>query len=101
MTTATDGSTVAGSRRRRFGYRPKRLARRAERDAFSFFIVPLIWLLLLLGASALLFAAVYHSVTGDAGYAFFVWAALPVLVALLLWAFRLVRGHYSSALNEP
>lgn len=86
----------------RFSRRPKRLARRAERDRFAFFIVPVIWVLAVLGVVGLLMAALHYVVAGEANWSMYAMIVLvPVLSAVLLMLFRVLRGHHHPALNEP
>lgn len=85
----------------RFSYRPKRISRRAERDRFAFFIMPLVWLLGVLGVVMLGIAALHYLVVGEADWSFYSLAAVPLLGALLLVCFRVIRGHHHDALNEP
>ena len=89
------------SRRHRFSHRPKRISRRAERDQFGFYVVPIIWLLGLLGFTGGVFSALHYLVAGAANWPAYLLAAVPLLSALLLLLFRFVRGHYNSALEEP
>jgi hypothetical protein len=85
----------------RFSHRPKRISRRAERDRFAFFIVPVVWLLGVLGAAMLGMVALHYLVVGEADRSLYALAAVPLLSALLLVCFRVIRGHHHASLNEP
>jgi cell division protein FtsW (lipid II flippase) len=85
----------------RFSYRPKRISRRSERDRFTFFLVPVVWLLAVLGVVMLGIAALHDQVVGEADWSSYSLAAVPLLGVLVLVCFRVIRGHHYDALNEP
>ena len=85
----------------RFAERAKRIARRDERNRFSFIVAPAIWLLGVLGIVALCAVSLHRVVGGEADGLLWSMAALPLLAALLLVVFRLVRGHFDGDLDEP
>lgn len=85
----------------RFAQRAKRIARRDERDRFSSIVAPAIWLLAILGVAALCAVSLHFVVTGTAERSLWGVAALPLLVAVVLAFFRLVRGHFDADLDEP
>jgi hypothetical protein len=90
-----------GQTKHRFSHRPKRIARRAERDRFAFLVVPVVWLLGALGVIMLAGAALHYLAAGEANWPLYSLAGVPLLSALILLFFRLVRGHYYSSLDEP
>jgi hypothetical protein len=98
MTRAPDEVLPGG---RRFADRPKRLARRAERDRFAFIIMPVIWLLFVTGVVALGAVGLHFFMTGEVDRLVWGLAGIPLVVALALGSVRLLRGHFSGALNEP
>jgi len=98
MTRGPDEVLLGG---RRFADRPKRLARRAERDRFAFILMPVIWLLFLTGVFFLGSAGVHFFVTGEVDRLVWGLAGIPLVVSLALGSVRLFRGHFSGALNEP
>jgi len=85
----------------RFSHRPKRISRRAERDRFAFFIVPVVWLLGALGVVMLAIAALHYLVVDEANWPLYSLAAVPLLSALMLVGFRVIRGHHHPSLDEP
>lgn len=94
-------SFAAQPRRHRFAERTKRISRRAERDRFAFLIVPVIWLLGLLGVVGIFMAGLHYVVTGESNRSWYGLAAGPLLSALVLILYRVVRGHFHGALDEP
>jgi hypothetical protein len=92
---------VAGERRHRFSHRPKRIARRAERDRFAYMIVPVIWLLGLLGVAGIFIVGLHYLVSGESNQSWSGLAAVPLLSALALILYRFIRGHFHHALDEP
>jgi hypothetical protein len=96
---APEGRISAGGRR--FADRPKRIARRAERDRFSFLMVPVIWFLLLAGLAALGSLGLHASVAGEVDRSWWGLAAIPLGAGVFLAIVRVLRGHFSGELNEP
>ncbi len=86
---------------RRFADRRKRIARRAERDRFAFFMVPVIWLLLLAGLAVLVVLGLYFLVAGEVDRSWWGLAGIPLGAAVFLACLRVLRGHFSEALDEP
>jgi len=83
------------------GNRSRRVSRRAERDTFRAVIMPAAWICGALGAFVLLGAAIYGLSIGSmvseltgVGLGLFV---LPIV----LFLYRILRGHFSPALDEP
>ena len=89
------------SRRHRFAHRPKRISRRFERDQFALMVVPIVWMLGLLGFAGGVFSALHYLVAGEANWSVYLLAAVPLVSALILLLFRFVRGHFSRSLDEP
>lgn len=92
---------VAEEQPHRFSHRPKRISRRAERDRFAFMVVPVIWLLGLLGLAGIFIVGLHYLVTGESHQSWYGIAAAPLLSALALLLYRFIRGHYHHALDEP
>lgn len=85
----------------RFSHRPKRLSRRAEREKFTMMVMPAAYICLplavaILGAAGLSYV-IYEVFPRD----IFVLGAGVLALPVLLTLFRVLRGHYSDALNEP
>lgn len=91
----------SNGRAHRFSNRPKRISRRAERDRFTFLVVPVIWILALLGLAAVAFGALHYLVVGEASRTFYALAGVPLLSALMLALVPMIRGHHSQTLDEP
>jgi hypothetical protein len=89
-------NSLRGSANRR-----ERVSRRMERDSFREVVMPAGYVLGFFGLLGLLAAAVYKSSTGyDALEA--VGLSLGLLVIpIALFLYRVVRGHFSDALDEP
>lgn len=85
----------------RFSHRPKRITRRAERDLFTLLVVPVIWILVVVGMAGVLVGALHYLVTDETNLSFYLFAAVPLLSALMLALFPLIRGHHNRALDEP
>ena len=84
-----------------FRNRWRRVSRRAERDTFRAVIMPAAWICGALGAFALLGVAILGLSTGSivseltgVGLGLLV---LPVVLSI----YRIMRGHFSAALDEP
>lgn len=86
---------------RRFRDRSKRIQRRLERDKFRILLMPIAWLGLALSAVALASSALNHSVHGDSSPKVLMVAGGLLVLVVLFFAYRVIRGHYSEELNEP
>lgn len=81
--------------------RGRRVMRRMERDTFRAVIMPAAWLCGFTGALVLLAAFLHELSAGSAAYeATGVGLGLLALPAVLL-LYRILRGHFSAALDEP
>jgi hypothetical protein len=94
---------AASPRKRRgfFADRALRVARRTERDTFRHVIMPAAWVCGALGVAVLVVAGAMNLSTGGAAHEAtgvgLGLAALPVV----LFFYRILRGHFCEALNEP
>jgi hypothetical protein len=97
--TAAGGRISTGGRR--FAHRPKRIARRVERDRFAFFLLPIVWFLLLAGLAALGSLGLHAFVAGEVDPSWWGLAGIPLGAGVLLALVRVLRGHLSGELDEP
>ena len=95
------GANSPRKRRGGFADRALRVARRTERDTFRHVIMPAAWVCGALGVAVLLVAGAMNVSTGGAAHEAtgvgLGLAALPVV----LFFYRILRGHFCGALNEP
>jgi hypothetical protein len=87
--------------RERFGDRRKRIARRTERDNFKRIVMPVLYVIAILGLFAFCAAAVYAAMTEADIQPFLPIAVGPVFLIGVMEAYRLVRGHHNDSLEEP
>jgi hypothetical protein len=86
---------------RRFKDRPKRLARRAEREKFDRMVMPAALICLPLAVAILMAAGLSYVVYDSFPREMFGLGVALFLIPLILMVFRFVRGHFSSSLHEP
>jgi len=87
--------------RGRFRDRPKRLARRSEREKFDRMVMPAAYICLPLAVAVLLTAALSYLVYDTLPREILMVGMAILAVPAVLTAFRYLRGHYSDALDEP
>jgi hypothetical protein len=85
----------------RFGDRRKRIARRTERDNFKRIIMPVLYVIGILGVFAFCAAAIYAELADADIRPFLALAVGPPLLIGVMETFRLARGHHSDSLEEP
>lgn len=85
----------------RFQHRPKRIARRSEREKFDRMVMPAAFICLPVAVAILMAAALSYLVYGNFPREIFVLGVAVLAIPVVLALFRLVRGHYSGALDEP
>lgn len=84
-----------------FGNRRRRVSRRAERDTFRAVIMPAAWVCGAFGGFVLLGATIYGlSIGSMVSEPTGVGLGLLVL-PVVLFLYRILRGHFSAALDEP
>ena len=84
-----------------FRNRSRRVSRRAERDTFRAVVMPAAWLCGALGAFVLLGTAIHGLSTGSI-VSGLTGVGLGLLVLpVVLFLYRITRGHFSAALDEP
>jgi hypothetical protein len=87
--------------KRRFKYRPKRISRRTERDKFERMVMPAAYISLPVAVAILIAAALGYLVYGTIWPEILTLGFAMLAIPVVLMVFRLVRGHYSDALDEP
>lgn len=86
---------------RRFEKRPKRLARRAERERFERSVMPAAFICLPLAVAVFITAALSYLVYGEFPREILVLGLAISAIPLALFVYRFVRGHFSQSLDEP
>ncbi len=85
----------------RFKHRPKRIARRTEREKFDRVVMPAAYICLPVAVAILIAAALSYLIYGSLPWEVFVLGVAVLAIPLALAFLRVVRGHYSDALDEP
>jgi len=85
----------------RFRDRPKRLARRTEREKFERSVMPAAFICLPLAVAVFIAAALSYLVYGEFPREILVLGLAVLAIPVVLFAYRFVRGHFSSSLDEP
>lgn len=85
----------------RFQDRPKRLARRSERDAFAVAALPICGICLCFGVCFLLAAVTGYLSSGQLLRDMMALGATALTAPVALLLYRVMRGHYSRDLDEP
>lgn len=91
-----DVRSLRGSANRR-----ERVSRRMERDFFRQAVMPASYVLGFFGLLGLLAAALYSTSTGHAAPEAIGLSLGLVVIPVVLFIYRIVRGHFSDSLNEP
>lgn len=86
---------------RRFKERPKRIARRTERDKFDRAVMPAALLCLPLAVAVFLAASLSYVVYDTFPRDIFGLGIAMLAIPAVLVIYRFVRGHYSGSLDEP
>ena len=85
----------------RFKNREVRINRREERNTFRRKLLPMAWVIALVGVAALAIIGAYYLLYGEWLYQFIglalALAVLPVILGLVSW----LRGHSNGDLEEP
>ncbi len=87
--------------RARFSHRPKRIARRTEREKFDRSVMPAAYMIMPVGVAILMAAALGYLVYGSQHEQLIVLGLAVLTLPLLLTGYRFVRGHFSAQLDEP
>ncbi len=86
---------------RRFRDRPKRIARRTEREKFERMVMPAAYICFPLAVAVFIAAALSYLVYDEFPGDILVLAVAVLAIPLVLLAYRVVRGHFSGSLDEP
>ena len=86
---------------RRFCDRPKRIARRTEREKFERSVMPAAFICLPLAVAVFIAAALSYLVYGEFSREILVLGLAVLAIPVVLFLCRIVRGHFSRELDEP
>ena len=84
-----------------FSHRPKRIARRTEKERFERSVMPAAFIFLPVGVALVLGSALAYLVYGSVFTELLVFGLVVLLLPAVLTAYRFVRGHFSNQLREP
>ena len=85
----------------RFSQRPKRIARRTEKERFERSVMPAAFMCVPIGVALLIAGALTYLIYDDVFTELLVLGVAVFLMPLVLTVYRFVRGHFSRQLNEP
>ncbi len=85
----------------RFKDRPKRIARRTEREKFERSVMPAAFICLPVAVAAFNAAAWSYLIYGEFPREVFVLGLAVLAIPVALFLCRIVRGHFSRELDEP
>lgn len=84
-----------------FSNREKRIKRREERNLFRYRLMPLAWIIALIGVAGLLVATGTWLIYGTWPYRFAGPFAALTILPFVLMVVSFLRGHHSKRLEEP
>ena len=85
----------------RFSHRPKRIARRTEKERFERSVMPAAFMCVPLGVALVIGGALAYLIYGDLFTELLVVGIVVFLMPLAFTIYRFVRGHFSRQLDEP
>lgn len=85
----------------RFKDRPKRIARRTEREKFERSVMPAAFICLPVAVAVFIAAALSYLIYGEFPREVFVLGLAVLAIPVALFLCRIVRGHFSRELDEP
>jgi drug/metabolite transporter (DMT)-like permease len=85
----------------RFRDRPKRLARRTEREKFERSVMPAAYICLPVAVAVFIAAALSYLIYGEFPRDILVLGVAIVAIPVVLIVYRFLRGHFSKSLHEP
>lgn len=83
----------------RFSHRTKRLERRRESQILGT-LMPLVWLIGIIGVIGMAAIGVDYKIHGRWEEGVFLGSAMVGAIPFVVLAYRFVRGHFSSELND-
>jgi drug/metabolite transporter (DMT)-like permease len=86
---------------RRFRDRPKRIARRTEREKFERSVMPAAYICLPVAVAVFIAAALSYLIYGEFPRDILVLGVAIVAIPVVLIVYRFMRGHFSKSLHEP
>ena len=86
---------------RRFKERPKRIARRTEREKFERMVMPAAYICLPVAVAVFIAAALSYLVYDEFPHDVLILGVAVLAIPVALTAYRFIRGHYSGSLDEP
>jgi hypothetical protein len=86
---------------RRFRDRPKRIARRTEREKFERSVMPAAYICLPVAVAVFIAAALSYLIYGEFPRDILVLGVAIVAIPVVLIVYRCMRGHFSKSLHEP
>jgi drug/metabolite transporter (DMT)-like permease len=86
---------------RRFRDRPKRIARRTEREKFERSVMPAAYICLPVAVAVFIAAALSYLIYGEFPRDILVLGVAIVAIPVVLIVYRFLRGHFSKSLHEP
>jgi drug/metabolite transporter (DMT)-like permease len=86
---------------RRFRDRPKRIARRTEREKFERSVMPAAYICLPVAVAVFIAAALSYLIYGEFPREILVLGVAIVAIPVVLIVYRFLRGHFSKSLHEP
>ena len=85
----------------RFKHRPKRIARRTEREKFERSVMPAAYICLPVAVAVFIAAALSYLIYGEFPRDILVLGVAIVAIPVVLIVYRFLRGHFSKSLHEP
>ncbi|MFZ4483891.1 MAG: hypothetical protein ACOYOL_07930 [Chthoniobacterales bacterium] len=85
----------------RFSHRPTRLKRQEESKLFASVLMPMAWITGVIGLAGMGAVFLLYSISNEWSHRGFTACLGLILIPLVVFALRVVRGHYNSGLREP
>jgi len=85
----------------RFRDRPKRIARRTEREKFERTVMPAAYICLPVAVAIFIAAALSYLIYGEFPRDVLFLGVAVLAIPVVLTIYRFLRGHFSGSLDEP